>query len=177
MEAIERNGSYYRLFKPDWNDPLDSSYAKQAAGNRWNPPGEFGALYLNRTRDVAAANARWQYRNRAIGLFDLKPERRPSLLQLDVPRWRVLDIVTPAGIAAAKLPKSYPFGVAIQRCRPVARRAYADHTLAGIACRSAAECTKTTWVGEELAWFERSPRLREVGLRLAFGQWYPDAHP
>ncbi len=41
-------------------------------------PGEFGALYLNATVRVAAANARAQHSGRAIKLFDLLPEARPE---------------------------------------------------------------------------------------------------
>jgi hypothetical protein len=175
--SLERHGTYYRVYKPDWHDPLDTSYAKRSPNNRWNPPGVFGALYLDATLDVAAANARSQHAGRAIGLFDLRPERRPWLVSVAVPRSRVLDVVTPAGISRLKLPKHYPFGVAAQQCWPIARRAYSDSTLWGVACRSAAECTKITWIGEELAWFDRAPRLRETAPRRAFEEWYPDVKP
>lgn len=177
MRSIIREGTYYRVYKPDWNDPLDTTCAKRSNDNRWNPPNEFGALYLNRTLNVAAANARAQHAGRAVGLFDLKPERRPHLLQVAVPRARVLDVVTASGIRALHLPKAYPFGVPHARCWPIARRAYADATLNGIACRSAAECTRTTWVGEELAWFDRAPVLKKNGSRRDFASWYPDPMP
>lgn len=177
MLGLERYGRYFRVYKPDWLDPLDTDFAKQSARNRWNLPGEFGALYLSRSLDVAAANARRRHAGRAVGLFDLKPDRRPWLLSVIVPRSQVLDVVTPAGVARLGLPREYPFGVAVERCWPIARRAYADSALSGIACRSAAECTKTTWLGEELAWFDRSPRLRESGPRRRFEDWYPDVKP
>jgi len=80
LESIRRSGTYFRVFKPEWNDPLDTTYARRSSDNRWNPPGEFGALYLNKTLEVAAANARRQHAGRVIGLFDLKPARRPWLL-------------------------------------------------------------------------------------------------
>ncbi len=177
MKSLARGGTYYRVFKPGWSDPLDTKYAKQSKQSRWNPPGEFGALYLNRNLEVAAANARKQHARRAIGLFDLKPEKRPSLLQVSVSESRVLDAVTVAGVAALRLPKSYPLGVSVERCWPIARRAYDDAKLSGVSYRSAAECTETSWLGEELAWFDRSPRLRENGPRRPFNAWYPDVYP
>src|SRR5665213_2191786 len=176
MKSVSREGAYYRVYKPDWDDPLDTSFAK-ARGGRWNPPDEFGVLYLNFSLDAAAANARAAHAGRAIGLFDLKPDRRPRLLQVRVPRSSVLDVVTVAGISALRLPKTYPFSIARARCWPIARRAYADVKLGGIACRSAAECTKTSWIGEELARFDRAPHLVENGPRQSFADWYPDPHP
>ena len=133
-------------------------------------------LYLNRTLEVAAANARWQHRKRAIGLFDLRPERRPILVTVEVPRVGALDVVTAEGLRDLRLPASYPFAAGHARCRPIGRRAYKGG-LPGIACRSAAECFATGWVGEELAWFDRAPGVRERGPRRAFGEWYPDSIP
>jgi hypothetical protein len=176
MKSVSREGTYYRVYKPDWGDPLDTSFAKERGG-RWSPPREFGVLYLNHSVDVAAANARASHAGRAIGLFDLKPDRRPGLLQVCVSRSSVLDVVTAVGISALRLPKTYPFSIARARCWPIARRAYADVKLSGIACRSAAECTKTTWIGEELAWFDRAPHLTENGPRRDFADWYPDPQP
>lgn len=177
MKCVVREGTYYRVYKPDWHDPLDTTYARHSSDNRWNPPDEFGALYLNRSVGVAAANARARHTRRAIGLFDLKPDRRPWLLQVGVPRSLLLDVVTASGITALRLPRTYPFSVPHARCWPIARRAYANSKLKGIACRSAAECTKTTWIGEELAWFDRAPHLRENGPRRGFAEWYPDPAP
>ncbi|HTU68842.1 MAG TPA: hypothetical protein VMF11_00860 [Candidatus Baltobacteraceae bacterium] len=175
MKAIVRSGDYFRVFKPGWSDPLDPSYSLERGG-RWNAPHTFGVLYLNATYAVAAANARRRHAGRAIGLFDLKPDRRPHLLTLDVPRSLALDVVTDAGIAALDLPANYPWRVAHARCRPIGKNAYAQRRLRGIACRSAAECTATDWIGEELAWFDRSPLLVERSRR-SFEQWYPDPHP
>lgn len=175
MQTAERGGMYFRLAKPEWNDPLDLSYSK-AAGGRWNPPGEFGVLYLNRTLEVSAANARWRHRGRAIGLFDLQPERRPILVSVDVRPSRVLDVVTVAGLRALRFPVSYPYGVGQVRCRPIGRRARRAG-LSGIACRSSAESTPTRWLGEELGWFDCAPALSENAPRLPFLKWYPDSIP
>lgn len=176
MLAITRGGEYFRVFKPEWSDPLDPTFSK-TVGGRWNAPGAFGALYLNATRVVAAANARVKHYGRAIGLFDLRPERRPHLSQLHVPRSASLDVVRAEGLSALRLPLHYPWNVGMERCRPVGFRAYHAGDLRGIACRSAAECTRSEWIGEELAWFDISPRLRENAGRLAFARWYPDAIP
>ena len=175
MPSIERGGTYFRVFKPGWGDPLDASFSS-AKGGRWTPVGEFGAVYLCATIGVAAANVRARHAGRAIGLFDLRPERRPSLLEVRVPACMVADIVSDYGIRAAGLPPEYPFGVSHATCWPVARSAYADSANAGIACRSNAESTATFWVGEELAWFDRSPPLA-AGRRRVFASWYPDPHP
>ena len=158
-----------------WTDPLDPSYSK-LYGGRWTPPGEFGALYLCATIDVAAANARWQHRHRAVKLFDLRPEARPSLVMVNVPENRFLDAVTSEGISALRLPRVYPYGVTRERCWAVARRAHSQG-VPGIACRSNAEATASSWIGEELALFDDALPVRRVGKIKPFAQWYPDAIP
>lgn len=175
MKALSRSGHYYRVFKPGWGNPLDTrpSFTR---GGRWNAAGEFGVIYLNKTLDVAAANARKQHLGRAIGLFDLKADRRPHLLTVSVPRSLHLDVVSREGVSALRLPANYPWHVDHDRCQPIGLRAYNEVRLRGIAARSAAECTAKDWIGEELAWFDRSPALREIERR-SFSKWYPDVYP
>jgi hypothetical protein len=175
LRSLQRGGAYFRLFKPGWSDPLDTSYSK-SRGGRWTPPGEFGALYLNATIEVAAANARAQHTGRAVGLFDLLPQRRPSLMTVDLPKSEVADVVTDAGVAAAGFPLEYPLGVDHPACWQVARFSYGDAGFAGIASRSNAECTPSHCVGEELAWFDRSSQPA-AGRRRTFEEWYPGPHP
>ncbi|MGH7723136.1 MAG: RES domain-containing protein [Candidatus Dormibacteria bacterium] len=175
MRSLTRSGTYLRVFSPDWSDPLDTTPSR-ISGGRWNPPGAFGALHLCADRTVAAANARAQHAGRAIGLFDLEPERRPHVLQLHVPRSTCVDVVTAAGVGDVRLPARYPFGVGHDRCRRIGQAAYRDGSYRGIACRSAAECRPTAWVGEELAWFDSAPVLSEDG-RADFANWYPDPIP
>ena len=175
MQTIERSGTYFRVAKPEWTNPLDPAYSKEVGG-RWNPPGEFGALYFSRTLVVAAANARWQHRNRAIRLFDLRPNSRPVLLTVTIPRAHPLDVVTAKGVRALRLPASYPYGVGHDRCHPIARRAM-KAGIPGVACRSAAECTLAEWIGEELAWFDNQEPPMEAAPRLLFADWYPDSIP
>ena len=167
-----RRGAYYRVCKPDWLDCGETSYSK-AAGGRWNPPGEFGALYLNATVKVAAAQARQQHAGRAIGLFDLRPERRPELATFEVPRVTLVDAVTAEGLHALGLPADYPLGVPWPPCQAIGRRAYRE--LAGVAARSAAEARPGHTAGEELTLFDRLT-LAAV-RREPFRVWYPDPVP
>lgn len=176
MKALTRSGLYYRVFKPEWADPLDTTPSR-LHGGRWNPPGSFGILYLARDGAVAAAIARAQHAGRAVGLFDLQPDRRPHLLEVGVPHSDNLDVVTPEGVRALRLPARYPFGGGRDRCQPIGVRAYGARTFLGIACRSAAECQPGYWVGEELAWFDRSLPVAEGGPRRDFRSWYPDPIP
>lgn len=151
---------------PSWRDPLETSYAK-THGGRWNPPGEFGALYLCATILVAAANARRNYENEIATLYDLLPEQRPDLQRVEVKPASFVDVVTPAGIRALHLPASYPLNVSWNRCQTIARKAYVARS-AGIACRSSVEI-----VGEELAVFDSFLSLVSRGRRLHFVDWYP----
>jgi RES domain-containing protein len=172
--TVDRGGAYFRVCKPDWANCGDASHSK-THGGRWNPTDEFGALYLNATAAVAAARARQQHVGRAIGLFDLRPERRPQLATFDVPMSAVVDAVTTAGSAALGLASEAPIGVSPEECWPASRAAY-NRGLAGVGCRSAAEARAGSFVGEELAYFDSQPALTVLILR-PFAQWYPDQIP
>lgn len=172
--TVRRGGSYYRVVAPKWLDPADTSYSKQNGG-RWNPAGEFGALYLNASVAVAAANARAQHAGRAIKLFDLLPEARPELVTFEVAPADVLDACTPKGIVALGFAENFPYRVPWPPCQTVAREAHA-HGMAGVAARSNAEATGTSCVGEELALFEHVSE-HASGVRRKFDKWYPDPIP
>jgi RES domain-containing protein len=172
QRAVDRGGSYYRVVAPEWTNPAGTVYSKQRGG-RWNPVGEFGALHLNATVDVAAASARAQHSGRAIKLFDLLPEARPELVTFDVPRVAALDVYTRDGVAALGFADSFPSGVTWPSCQAIAREAHAAG-LAGVAARSNAEATATAFVGEELALFEEVA-AGEPQARCKFHEWYP--HP
>lgn len=172
--TVRRGGTYYRVVAPDWTDAASTAYSKQHGG-RWNSAGEFGALYLNATLRVAAANARARHAGRAIKLFDLLPEARPELVTFDVRMVDVVDACTPQGIAALGFAENFPYGVSWPPCRAIAREAHAD-ALAGVAALSSAEATATTSVGEELALFEEVA-INASLARRRFSDWYPDPIP
>jgi RES domain-containing protein len=167
-------GLYYRVVAPEWTDPANTAYSKQHGG-RWNPPGEFGALYLNATVQVAAANARQQHAGRAIKLFDLLPEGRPELVTFDVPMTAALDACTPEGLTELGFATNFPYGVSWAPCQAIAREAHSAG-IAGVASRSNAEVTATTFVGEELALFEEMT-VGPPQSRRCFDEWYPDPIP
>jgi RES domain-containing protein len=172
--TLTRGGRYHRVVDPSYSNPFDTSYAR-TMGRRWNPRGEFGALYLCATIAVAAANARYQFVGRAIKLFDLLPAARPELVAVDVANLDVVDVVTANGVAAAGLPPNYPYGVPWPPCQAIAHDAFADG-IAGVAARSNAEATASFWVGEELAVFDSMTGFAQVS-RDAFAAWYPDPIP
>jgi hypothetical protein len=70
-----------------------------------NPPG-LAALYLNKTRQAALANARRAVFERwGFSLEDVRPELLPDLQYVEVaPGGRYLDAITPEGIAELGLP-------------------------------------------------------------------------
>jgi RES domain-containing protein len=144
-------------------------------GGRWNPPGEFGALYLNATIQVAAANARAQHSGRAIKLFDLLPEARPQVVTFNVPMTDFVDACTSEGIQELQFPENFPFGVSWRPCQAIAREAFANG-VAGVAARSNAEASATTFAGEELACFDQRVACSAKN-RLRFDEWYPDPIP
>jgi RES domain-containing protein len=172
VKTIKRGGHYYRVCDPTWQDPLDTSYAKRRGG-RWNPPGVFGALYLNATIEVAAANARRNFAGEIATLFDLQVNQRPDLVVVAVSESPFLDIITPEGLRLLRLPASYPIAVSHKRCQGIAKRAYCAKNLDGVACRSNAEATSTSLIGEELAVFDRSAGAVRQERRVPFAQWYP----
>lgn len=174
MRTVRRSGLYYRVAAPHWVDPSDTSYSKRYGG-RWNPAGEFGALYLNATVRVAAANVRARHAGRAIKLFDLLPEARPELITFDVPEVEVLDAMTTDGVAALGFADTFPFGIPWSSCQPIAREAYGGG-VSGVAARSYAEASATSFAGEELALFDTVP-LSNLHRRQSFHEWYPDPIP
>ena len=173
LPETDREGRYSRVCDPTWADCADTSFARRAGG-RWNPAGEFGALYLNASVVVAAANARRVHAGRAIGLFDLRPEALPMLALFDVPKIRVADAVTDAALQQLGLPPTFRAGDDWTPCQAIARTAY-SRGLAGVASRSAADAQPGSTLGEELAVFDRL-ELTPIGS-LPFDEWYPHPAP
>jgi hypothetical protein len=171
-EHITRDGTYYRVFEAGWDDCADTSYSK-LCGGRWNPPGEFGALYLNRTLDVARANARALYAGAFYRPEDLTGEAELQLQEFVVPKHAVLDCVSETGVVACGFPSSYPFGHRDHApCQVIARDEFAAGT-SGVAARAAAEASETHFVGEELALFDRVSGDAIKGHCYRFSEWYP----
>ncbi|TAM62290.1 RES domain-containing protein [bacterium] len=171
FRRVTRGGAYYRVCDPAWVDPTSTAYAKRMGG-RWNPRGAFGALYLSRTIDVAAANARRSLAREfgdAVTFDDLRAETRPQLLQVTIAEHRFVDACTDAGLTAVGLSAAYPKGAGYRRCQRVGLAAYLAGE-AGIAARSAVHSP-----GEELALFDSALALHRAGERVPFARWYPGA--
>ena len=169
---VERGGTYSRVADPDWPNPLDGSHAA-AGGARWNPPGSFPVVYLNRDVETARANVRGKFEGQPFQAEDLRPDRRPNLVHTDVPTDRYVDVVTDAGCKTAGLPATYPLDahgkeIPHETCQPIGLEAW-EHGEPGIACRSAAPAAPPA--GEELAWFERDTPLEPLQAQV-FERWY-----
>ncbi len=171
---VARGGAYYRVCEAGWDDSADTSFSK-LYGGRWNPSAEFGALYLNQTVDVARANARVLYAGTFYRPEDLTDEAELQLQEFDVPDGRVLDCVSAKGVAACGFHPTYPFGYEEYAvCQTIAREEFrwgAD----GVAARCASECTEASFVGEELALFDRVAGSARKGRLFRFAEWYPYA--
>lgn len=168
MATIPIGGRHLRLADPDWDDPLDASYAK-TRGGRWNASGSFDVLYLNRDERTARANLRRHLIPRGIEPEDLEPDQGPDLVATIVPDGEALDIISDTGCTEAGLPVTYPLdhnGTEIprQRCQPIGHAAH-DDGLDGVACRSAADSAR-----QELAWFPRG-RALAIADRTTFPEW------
>lgn len=174
MLRLRRGGPYLRVADPDWRDPLNGSFA-QKTGGRWNPPGSFPAVYLNRDVRVARANVARKFTGRPYGPELLNAEEAPVLIHTTVPNQEYVDIITDEGCEAVGLPKSYPLDsdgkpVPQERCQPIGVQAWAQGE-AGIACRSAAPGAPRD--GEELAWFHRSTTAPlRIEQRIPFEKWF-----
>lgn len=172
FQPLRRGGEYLRVADPAWSDPLDGAYAGRRGG-RWNPPGSFPVVYLNRTLRVARANVRRLYAGLPYGPEDLDPREAPVLVAARIPEDDLVDVVTDQGCRAAGLPAGYPLDglapVPQARCQPLGVRARQDGW-PGIACRSAAPgCGR---VDEELAWFQRDDAHLTPEWRRGFDDWF-----
>src|ERR1700681_22425 len=160
MRVIDREGEYYRVADPAWNNPLDGSYSMRFAA-RWNAQGSFPVTYLNADLGTARANARHLLTEGLLGqpftADDLDPSERPVLVSTRISRDHYLDVVSRSGCVGNGLPATYPADitgniVAWPVCQKVGQQAW-DSDLPGIACQSAAPGAPAD--GEELAWFDR----------------------
>ena len=173
-ETVPDAHVWWRIGDPAWANPLDPSFAKHRGGRR-NPPDSFGTLYLNEDVVTARLNLRafiagWPYEPE-----DLRDDTGPILVGCTLPRRQVVcDAHSPAGLAAAGLPDTYPLEtdgkpVAHARCQPVGARAK-EGNLRGVRARSA---RSPDGAGRELAWFPATARSVARRVRtLAFEAWF-----
>jgi hypothetical protein len=172
--TIRRGGSYNRLAEPSWADPLDTSHSRERGG-RWNPPGSFGVLYLNRDLRMARLQVQHKLSGHPYGVEDLDASEQHDLVDVDVAERNWLDCVTAAGLEAAGLPETYPRHrngrpVRHSDCQPIGRAAFDDGG-AGIACRSAVTGASST--DEELGVFDRDVDTSvEMTGRHPFAAWF-----
>ncbi len=147
------NPNLYRVVRAGWSDPLDASFSRRAADNRWNTSG-FAALYCCGSLLVARAVARDVLRLAGVEIEDLLPDWRPRLVEVG---WRgnLVDVATPDGIAAAGYPPSYPANLSKQFTRGDAERWHHDGE-EGVACRSASlwRMGFSDWTGAWPQWSE-----------------------
>jgi RES domain-containing protein len=174
-QTVRRGGAYNRLADPSWADPLDTTYS-MAWGGRWNVPGAFGALYLNRDPRMARLQVHHKLAGQPFDVEDLDPSEQHDLIEVRVDDCDPLDCVTASGLTAVGLPAGYPLDeqgqpVARDACQTVSAEAFATgHP--GVACRSAAAGANVS--GEELAVFDRDAGLVHQTARRPFSDWYFD---
>jgi RES domain len=172
--VVRRGGAYNRLAEPSWTNPLETAYSK-TKGGRWNPPGSFGALYLNRDVRMARLQVEHKLAGQPYGVEDLDPTEQHDLVDVEVVQQDWLDCVTDGGLDAVGLPASYPLhpdGSPVDRgeCQPIGQAAFDDHQ-PGVACRSAAR--GATADDEELAVFGREGDSDATMTgRRAFADWF-----
>lgn len=171
-ELLSDGRHWFRVADPNWDDPLDPSYA-QHHGGRWNPPNSFPTLYLN--GDLRTA--RTQIIHMLEG-FPVDPEDLDApyvLVTLTLPRGQVVaDAVTKEGLDRLGLPSTYPVfnGVRVSHdeCRPIG----AAVKLAGLRGVHARSATTPDGSGRELAWFPARPssKPRRISADRQFADWW-----
>jgi RES domain len=172
--TIDAGGRYLRVANPDWDNPLDGSHARDVGG-RWNRPGSYPVVHLNRSLRTARLNCLHKYRDLPYGPEDLDEAEAPVLVATDVTPGRHADCISEAGLDGWGLPTSYPQHrdgepVSCEECRPVGEAAHSA-MLDGVACRSAAEGAGPD--DHELAYFERDDASAlEPAERVAFRDWF-----
>jgi RES domain-containing protein len=143
----------YRVVRRDWADPLDASFSRMRASNRWNTSG-FPALYCCCSEAVARAVALDVFRLAGVELSDLRAGVRPQLVEID---WqgRVADMCSPEGVAASGFAPGYPHA-ADRQATQAAATAWLRGGLEGVVCRSASlnRAGFADWTGPHERWGE-----------------------
>jgi hypothetical protein len=142
-------------------------------GGRWNPPGSFPVVYLNKTIELARLYVAQKLSGHPYGPEDIDPETGDVLAVVDLPSQDYVDVVTDDGCRGVGLPISYPLDASgslmgHESCQPIGLEAWQKRE-AGIACRSAALGAGSQ--DEELAWFQRGRTLSPDRV-LSFSDWF-----
>jgi RES domain-containing protein len=87
---------------PEGGDAVASSFSR-SAGGRWNPPGEFGALYTTTGEDDIEREMERAAEKRGITPQDLLPR---DIVTISVSLQKVLDLTNPAILRAPTLHSS-----------------------------------------------------------------------
>lgn len=167
-EPVAQN--WLRVVDPDWDDPVDASFAARTGG-RWNPTGT-PALYLCDSSATAQGQVRRLCLDRFLELEDLADDAL-DMVTVTIPSGVALDAHTDAGLHAVNLPTSYPLNdgrspVGHETCQPIGASAY-DQGLDGVHARSAAPQAQPHHL--ELAWFPRGRAATPGAKRVPFGRW------
>jgi hypothetical protein len=152
---------WLRLAEPEWEDPLDPSFAA-AAGGRWNPPDSYPVLYLNGDVQTARLQIERMLAGSPVHVDDLD-DGAYVLVAATLPRsQQCADAVTDSGLRALGLPPTYPLDrsggteLGHATCQSIGMVLHGE-ALRGVWCRSA--CT-SDGRGRELAWFPATRRSR-----------------
>jgi RES domain-containing protein len=160
---------WWRIAQPGWVDPCDARYAQQRGG-RWNPPGSWPTLYLNRDLHTARGQVSRLLAGSFVQPDDLADDAFDLVGVLLAETVVVADVMTEEGVRAAGLPSTYPCQpdgeiVSHDQCRPIGVQAR-EEGLAGVAARSAATPDGS---GAELAAWSGLDTMEVVGSRVPFG--------
>jgi len=164
---------WLRVASPDWEKPLDPSFAR-TTGGRWNAPNSFPALYLNANVVTARLQIERLLDGTASTPDDLADDAYVLVAAQLPPGELAADAVTDEGLNALGLPASYPVdgrGVPIPHsmCQPIGAALEALPPVQGVWCRSA--CSDDGR-GRELAWFARGHRATAAWRDpLPYRQW------
>ena len=170
----QERSTCYRVSDVDWDDPLDDSFSL-AEGGRWNPPGEFGMVYLCADENTARAYVAQRLRGQPYGPEDLDEGEAPDLAVIEVPNGSYRDCFSERGLIAVGLSPTYPAAadgslVGWEVCQPIGRDAYLDG-LDGVTARSASFTAGAS--DRELAHIRREER-DQIALheRVPFSDWF-----
>jgi hypothetical protein len=171
LEVRPNGHLWLRVCKSTWEDPVDTSFARQSGG-RWNSPESWDALYLSRDLVTARSQLDLMVEGSFVTVNDLRTEVY-QLVGVGLPNDQVaVDVVSADGVAAAGFASTYPLDGAgnifrHEDCWPVAREGF-DADLDGVECRSA---KTTNGSSSEFCWWPRGRKVTSVTGRVTLEHW------